>query len=43
MIFLVISEMIPESRDSESQRLSSGLAGIGGFLLMMVLQNVLVF
>lgn len=43
MIFLVISEMIPESRDSESQRLSSGLAGIAGFLLMMVIQNMLVF
>jgi len=43
MIFLVMSEMIPESRASESQRLTSALAGMTGFLAMMVLQNVLVF
>jgi ZIP family zinc transporter len=43
MIFLVMSEMIPESRDDSRQRLSSALAGMGGFLMMMVLQNVLVF
>ena len=42
MIFLVMSEMIPESRDSEKQRVSSAVAGMGGFLAMMVLQNVLV-
>lgn len=42
MIFLVMSEMIPQSRASEMQRLSSALAGMGGFLAMMVLQNVLV-
>ncbi|MBN2470883.1 MAG: ZIP family metal transporter [Anaerolineae bacterium] len=43
MIFLVMSEMIPESRANEMQRLSSAAAGMAGFLLMMVLQNVLVF
>ena len=43
MIFLVMSEMIPESRDSEKQRLSSAVAGMGGFLAMMVLQNILIF
>ena len=43
MILLVISEMIPESIEKESQRLSSGVAGMGGFLSMMLLQNVLVF
>jgi ZIP family zinc transporter len=43
MILLVISEMIPESVEKESQRLSSGVAGMGGFLAMMMLQNVLVF
>lgn len=42
MIFLVMSEMIPESRASETQRLSSALAGMAGFLGMMVLQNVIV-
>ncbi len=42
MIFLVMSEMIPESRASEVQRLSSALAGMGGFLMMMVLQNIIV-
>lgn len=42
MIFLVMSEMIPESRANEMQRLSSALAGMGGFLAMMVLQNVIV-
>lgn len=42
MIFLVMSEMIPESRASEMQRLSSAMAGMFGFLAMMVLQNVLV-
>jgi ZIP family zinc transporter len=43
MIFLVLSEMIPESRADETQRLSSAVAGMSGFLAMMVLQNVLVF
>jgi ZIP family zinc transporter len=43
MILLVLSEMIPESRATEKQRLSSALAGMAGFLTMMVLQNVLVF
>ena len=38
MLLLVMSEMIPESRDSESQRLTSAIAGMGGFLFMMVFQ-----
>lgn len=42
MLFLVMSEMIPESRVDESQRLTSAAAGMAGFLGMMVLQNVLV-
>ncbi len=42
MIFLVLSEMIPESRDSERQRLSSAVAGMTGFLAMMLLQNIFV-
>lgn len=42
MIFLVLSEMIPESRADATQRLSSAMAGMAGFLLMMMLQNVLV-
>lgn len=42
MIFLVLSEMIPESRANAPQRLSSATAGMAGFLLMMMLQNVLV-
>lgn len=41
MFFLVISEMIPESRASEGQRLSSATATMVGFLALMVLQNVL--
>lgn len=43
MIFLVMSEMIPESRATEKQRLSSAVAGMAGFLAMMAIQNVLVF
>ena len=43
MIFLVMSEMIPESRETEKQRVSSAVSGMFGFLAMMVLQNVLVF
>ncbi|MGD2156689.1 MAG: ZIP family metal transporter [Anaerolineales bacterium] len=43
MIFLVLSEMIPESRADETQRLFSAVAGMAGFLAMMVLQNVLVY
>jgi len=43
MILLVMSEMIPESRANEMQRLGSAVAGMGGFLAMMVLQKALVF
>jgi ZIP family zinc transporter len=43
MVLLVMSEMIPESRSTEAQRISSATAGMGGFLLMMILQNILVF
>ena len=43
MILLVMSEMIPESRATERQRLGSAMAGVFGFLAMMVLQNVMVF
>lgn len=42
MIFLVMSEMIPESRADSSQRMTSAIAGMAGFLAMMVLQNVFV-
>jgi ZIP family zinc transporter len=42
MIFLVFSEMIPESRASERQRLASASAGMVGFLTMMLLQNIFV-
>lgn len=44
MLFLVISEIIPESQDGggERVRLRSGVAGMGGFLAMMLLQNVLI-
>jgi len=43
MFYLVLSEMIPESRANEDQRQSSALAAMGGFLAMMFLQNVMVF
>jgi ZIP family zinc transporter len=43
MIYLVMGEMIPESRADESQRRSSAVAGMIGFLLMMALQTVLVY
>jgi ZIP family zinc transporter len=43
MFFLVLSEMIPESRANQGERLSSALAAMVGFLALMVLQNVLVF
>lgn len=43
MIFLVLSEMIPESRADGSERLSSAVAGMGGFLAMMLLQNIILF
>lgn len=43
MLLLVMSEMIPASRDNETQRLSSAMAGMGGFLAMMLFQNVLIF
>ena len=42
MFFLVLSEMIPESRANEEQRQASALAGMAGFLAMMLLQNALV-
>lgn len=42
MILLVMSEMIPESRNTEKERLSSALAGMFGFLMMMVFQTVMV-
>ena len=42
MILLVMSEMIPESRDSEKERLSSAMAGMAGFLIMMVFQTIMV-
>ena len=40
MIFLVLQEMIPESRHTERQRLVSAAAGMAGFLFMMLLQNI---
>lgn len=43
MILLVLSEMIPESRANEQQRLASAVSGVGGFLVMMILQNLLAF
>lgn len=42
MLLLVLSEMIPESRSNEKQRLSSAIAGMSGFLLMMVIQTIMV-
>ncbi len=41
MILLVMSEMIPESRETERQRLFSAVFGMLGFLAMMVIQNIL--
>lgn len=41
MFFLVFSEMIPESRADSSERLASALATMAGFLLLMVLTNIL--
>jgi hypothetical protein len=35
--------MVPESRANESQRQSSALASMGGFLGMMLVQNLLSF
>lgn len=43
MIFLVMSELLPESQPTRESRLPSALVGMGGFLAMMVLQNLLVF
>jgi ZIP family zinc transporter len=44
MIFLVMGEIIPESvGNQEQQRLGSAVAGMTGFLAMMILQTVLVF
>ena len=40
MLLLVISEMIPESRSSEQERLSSAVAAMVGFMFMMVFQLV---
>lgn len=42
MLLLVFSEMIPESRANEHERLSSAVASMGGFLLMMVIQTIMV-
>lgn len=42
MFYLVLSEMVPISRDTDSQRQASALAAMTGFLGMMLLQNVLV-
>lgn len=42
MILLVMSEMIPESRQDEKERLSSAMAGMAGFLIMMVFQTIMV-
>ncbi len=41
MIFLVLSEMIPESRANDFQRLTSALASMAGFLLLMTLTSLL--
>lgn len=41
MFYLVLSEMIPESRANEAQRQSSALAAMAGFLGMMFLQNII--
>jgi zinc transporter ZupT len=43
MFFLVLREMIPESRSTEGQRQSSALAAMTGFIGMMLLQNALSF
>lgn len=46
MLFLVNSEMIPESLNLEVEnqgRVAAGVASIGGFLAMMILQNLLIF
>lgn len=42
MIFLVLSEMIPESRENQGERISSAIGGMVGFLAMMAIQNVFV-
>lgn len=41
MFFLVLSEMIPESRANDSERLTSALASMAGFLLLMGLTHLL--
>jgi ZIP family zinc transporter len=38
MLLLVMSEMIPESRSSEKERLSSAIAAMFGFMFMMLFQ-----
>ena len=40
MLLLVMSEMIPESRSSERERLSSAIAAMAGFMFMMIFQLV---
>jgi ZIP family zinc transporter len=40
MLLLVMSEMIPESRSSARERLSSAIAAMGGFMFMMLFQLV---
>jgi ZIP family zinc transporter len=42
MIFLVLMEMIPTSREEENQRISSALFGMAGFLIMMIIQTALI-
>ncbi len=41
MFFLVLSEMIPESRANDRERLTSAVAAMAGFLVLMTLTNVL--
>jgi ZIP family zinc transporter len=43
MIYLVLSEMIPDGSFTARQRLSSAVAAIIGFLFILGLQNVLVY
>ena len=43
MFYLVLSEMVPESRATEAQRRSSAMASMGGFLGMMIIQNLFSF
>jgi ZIP family zinc transporter len=43
MFFLVLSEMVPESRASEPQRQTSAMAAMAGFLGMMLIQNLFAY